>query len=272
MSEKDVIESSKKPQTIKTLRYDMRKIGVKNGMTLIVHSSMSSMGWICGGAVSFILALEDILGESGTLVMTANSGDLSDPSQWVNPPVPKEWWNTIKENMPPFDPDFTPTLRIGQIPEVFRKQRGVLRSLHPQVSFCAWGRYARYITSNHSLEYAHGEKSPLAKIYELDGHVLLIGVKHENNTSLHLAEIRADYPGKEKEIQGMPYMHNGKRIWKEVRDIRSVTDDFNDLGGAFLKGKKDVIRTGNIGQADSQFFRQRDLVDFAIGWMENNRK
>jgi len=272
MSEKDVIERSKKPQTVKTLKSDLRKIGVKSGMILIVHSSMSLMGWICGGAVSFILALEDIIGEGGTLVMTANSGDLSDPSQWVNPPVPKEWWNTIKENMPPFDPDFTPTMRIGQIPEVFRKQRGVLRSFHPQVSFCARGKHAKYITSDHSLGYAFGEKSPLAKIYELDGYVLLIGVRHENNTSLHLAEIRADFTGKEEVIHGMPYMLNGRRIWKEVRDIESITDDFNDLGDAFLKDRKDVIETSKIGQADSHFFRQRDLVDFAIQWMENNRK
>jgi len=178
MSVEDVIERSKKPQTIKTLKSDMRKIGVKNGITLIVHSSMSSIGWICGGAVSFILALEDVLGESGTLVMTASSGDLSDPSQWVNPPVPEEWWNTIKENMPPFDPDLTPTRGVGKIPEVFRKQRGVLRSLHPQVSFCARGRHAEYITADHSLGYAHGENSPLAKIYELDGYVLTACRRH----------------------------------------------------------------------------------------------
>jgi aminoglycoside 3-N-acetyltransferase len=271
MSEKDIIGRSKKAQTIESLKTDLKRIGVRGGMTVLVHSSMSSIGWICGGAVSFILALESILGNSGTLVMTAHSGDLSDPAQWVNPPVPENWWKTIKENMPPFDPDITPTRGIGQIPEVFRKQRGVLRSDHPQVSFCAWGRNAEYITGDHSLEYAHGEKSPLAKIYELDGHVLLVGVRHENNTSLHLAEIRADYPGKEEEIQGMPYMDNGKRTWKEARDIKSITDDFNDLGDAFLKEKKDVIMVSDIGQAGSQFFRQRELVDFAIRWMKNNR-
>ena len=247
MSEKDVIEKSKRPNTIDSLKTDLKNIGIRKGMTLLVHSSMSSIGWICGGAVAFILALEGALGEQGTLVMPAHSGDLSDPAKWENPPVPEDWWGTIRETMPAFDPDLTPTRGVGKVAEVFRKQKGVLRSPHPQVSFAAWGKNAGYITSEHSLEYAFGEKSPLAKIYEVDGYVLLAGVGHENNTSLHLAEIRADYPGKQEEVYGFPFIFDGKRIWKQVRDIKSITDDFNDLGDAFLKQKKDTVKISNIG-------------------------
>ena len=105
MSEIEVINKSSKPQTINTLKADLGKIGVKKGMTLLVHSSMSSTGWISGGAVSFILALEEVLGEKGTLVMPAHSGDLSDPAKWENPPVPEDWWQTIRDTMPAFDPD-----------------------------------------------------------------------------------------------------------------------------------------------------------------------
>jgi aminoglycoside 3-N-acetyltransferase len=271
MSEKEVIGKSKKPQTIETLKADLEKIGVKKGMILLVHSSLSSMGWISGGAVTFILTLEEVLGKQGTLVMPAHSGDLSDPAKWENPPVPKDWWNTIRETMPAFDPDLTPTRGVGKVAEVFRKQKGVLRSFHPQVSFSAWGKHAGYITSEHSLEFAFGEKSPLSKIYELDGYVLLVGAEHENNTSLHLAEIRADYKGKESETYGLPYTVGGKRIWKQVEDIKSITDDFNDLGKAFLSEKKDVISVSSIGQTKSQLFPQRELVDFAVKWMEKNR-
>jgi aminoglycoside 3-N-acetyltransferase len=272
MSEKDVIDKSTKPQTISTLKHDLSQIGVRKGMTLLVHSSMSSIGWICGGAVSLILAIEEVIGEEGTLVMAAHSGDLSDPAKWENPPVPEDWWETIRQTMPAYDPDLTPTRGVGKVAEVFRKQKEVLRSAHPQVSFAALGKNAGHITGQHSLEYAFGEESPLAKIYELDGYVLLIGVNHKNNTSLHLAEVRADYPGKQEEEYGLPCISGGRRIWKKIKDIKSIDDDFNDIGDAFLRENKDKVKISEVGQAKSQLFRQRDLVDFAVKWMEKNRK
>jgi len=272
MSEKEVIGKSKSPQTIETLIRDLKNIGVKEGMVLLVHSSLSSIGWVSGGAVAVVLALEEVLGKRGTLVMTTFSGDLSDPSKWVNPPVPENWCDTIKETMPVFDPDLTPTRGVGKIPEVFRKQKGVGRSNHPQVSFAAWGRHAGYITRDHSLEHALGNRSPLGKIYELDGYVLLMGVGYSNSTSLHLAEYRADYPSKKEEVSGAPLMVSGKRKWVDLKDITPVTEDFENLGSEFIKNKEADIRTGYVGQARSQLFSQKDLVDFAVNWMERNRK
>ena len=272
MSEKDIIKNCSRPQTINTLTDDLRNIGIKKGMTVLVHSSMSSIGWICGGAVSVILAIEQIIGDEGTLIMPAHSGDLSNPAKWENPPVPKEWYETIRETMPVFYPDLTPTRGVGTIPEVFRKQRGVLRSNHPQASFAAWGKHAEYITGEHTLEYAFGERSPLAKIYELDGYILLIGIGYENNTSIHLAEYRADHPSKKEEICGVPLMVSGERKWVDIKDIKSSAEDFEELGSVFIKKKKELIKISNIGQAKSQLFHQRDLVDFAVSWMEANRK
>lgn len=272
MSEKDVIKNSSRPRTINTLTDDLRNIGVKKGMTLLVHSSMSSIGWICGGAVPVIVAIEQVIGDEGTLIMPAHSGDLSDPAKWENPPVPEQWYETIRKTMPVFYPDLTPTRGVGVIPEVFRKQRSVIRSNHPQVSFAAWGKYAEHITEAHSLEYAFGENSPLAKIYELDGYVLLIGIGHESNTSLHLAEYRADYSSKKEEACGAPLMVSEERKWVDIKDIKSSTEDFEELGSAFMKDKKELIKISDIGQARSQLFCQRDLVDFAVDWMEANRK
>jgi aminoglycoside 3-N-acetyltransferase len=272
MSEKEIIEKSSKPQTLKTLVKDFKDIGVREGMVLLVHSSLSSIGWISGGAVAVILALEEVLGREGTLIMPTCSGDLSDPAKWENPPVPIDWCEEIRKTMPAFDLDLTPTRGVGVIPEVFRKQKGVIRSSHPQVSFAARGKYAEYITSDHSLEYAFGEKSPLAKIYELNGHILLLGVGHINNTSLHLAEYRADYPSKNEEASGLPLMVSGRREWVDIVDIKSYTDDFEDIGSAFSRSSDIYVVQAEIGQAKSQSFRQRDLVDFAVNWMETNRK
>jgi aminoglycoside 3-N-acetyltransferase len=54
--------------------------------------------------------------------------------------------------------------------------------------FAAWGRHTAWIAAEHSLNHPFGETSPLAKTYDLDGRILLLGVTHSNNTSLHLAE------------------------------------------------------------------------------------
>ena len=123
--------SSGPPATIQSLRADLLNLGLPPGATVLVHSSMKSLGWVSGGPVAIILALEMALGHEGTLVMPTHSSDLSDPAYWRNPPVPAAWWPVIRDTMPAFDPDLTPTRGMGKIPETFRRGRGVVRSTTP---------------------------------------------------------------------------------------------------------------------------------------------
>ena len=153
MPEGQIVDKTKTLATVELLQTDFKALGVEKGTVLLVHSSLSALGWVCGGAVAVILALQKVLGETGTLIMPAHSTDLSDPSQWENPPVPESWWQIIRETMPAYDPDLTPTRSMGKIAETFRKQKNVLRSVHPQSSFCASGPQASYIISNHSLAF-----------------------------------------------------------------------------------------------------------------------
>ncbi len=259
------------PNTVQSLAADLRALGITPGMTLLVHSSLRSLGWVAGGPVAVVLALEEVLGPNGTLVMPAFTTGLSDPASWRNPPVPEVWWETIRQTTPPFDKAMTPTRQMGSIVECFRTQPGVQRSDHPLLSFVAWGKHARFVTEEHSLEDPLGNQSPLARVYDLGGSVLLLGVSHGNNTSLHLSEHRVDFPGKRRVQDGAPMLIHGTRQWVTFGMVDFNDADFAQIGADFARDKG-LERQAQVGLATARLMPQRDLVDYGITWLPINRK
>jgi aminoglycoside 3-N-acetyltransferase len=159
---------------------------------------------------------------------------------------------------------------MGVIPECFRKQHGVRRSWHPQVSFAAWGLRAEEVSRDHSLDHRLGEGSPLARVYDADGWVLLLGVTHASDTSLHLAEYRATWPGKRTGRPSAPMLVEGHKRWVDWDDIEIDGRDFVTIGSAFARHSR-LQREGMVGQATTMLLPQRQLVDFAVAWMGANR-
>lgn len=271
MTERDVIAATTRPNSARSLQEELEALGVEAGMVLLVHTSLSALGWTIGGAQAVIHALQEVLREYGTLIMPTQSGHLSEPSEWENPPVPREWWPRIREEMPPYDPELTASRGMGAVAECFRTYPRTVRSVHPHYSFTAWGERSVHIATDHRIDFGLGDGSPLAKIYDLDGSVLLLGCGFESNTSFHLAEHRAEYKRKAVVERYAPILVDGHRRWKSFRDVNIDSEDFPALGADFRKHHASDIREGRVGQATALLFRQRPCVDYAESWLHRHR-
>jgi aminoglycoside 3-N-acetyltransferase len=264
--EKRSIKASEAPVTVERLAADLRALGVRPESVLLVHSSVTALGWVCGGAQAVALALRAAVGPRGTLVVPTHSNTNSEPSEWANPPVPEAWWPVIRAEMPAYDPVVTPSL-LGAVTNVVRTWPGPLRSAHPHYSCAAVGPAAEEITAGHELTSGMGERSPLARIHDLDGDVLLLGVGHDSNTSMHLAEYRVAQP--RRAGNGAAVATASGREWVTWEDVLPVEDDFGAIGEAF--DATGSVRIGPTGIGESRLMRQRELVAFAVRWMDEHR-
>ncbi|MDO7907034.1 AAC(3) family N-acetyltransferase [Paenibacillus sp. JX-17] len=256
-------------EIVVTLR---EKLSIKPGMVLLVHSSLSAFKrYIPGGAAAVIMALEEVLGPEGTLIMPTQSSDLTDPSTWMAPPADPKWWDLIRDEMPAYDPFLTETRGMGSIPELFRLQPGVRRSCHPQLSFAAKGPLAEQIIDHHSLDFGLGEHSPLARMYDLEAQVLFLGTTHATNTSFHLAEYRTAYRGRVELMSQAPLLTESGKEWKEFKNYNIDSDDFEALGADFEQEHPSSWKRCTLGEADCFLASQRDMVDYAAMWLAVKR-
>ncbi len=269
MSEAETISRVKEPNTVASLTRQLAELGLTEGSVVIVHSALSALGWTAGGAQAVVEALLTAVGRAGTIVMPTHTGQNTDPAEWEAPPVPESWIETIRRERPAYHPAFTPTRGMGTIVECFRTHPGAKRSMHPLYSFAALGPLAD-VLAEQPLDDAMGEGSPLAHLYSHDASVLLLGVDHSNNTSLHLAEYRSGIPATREyhdlciQVDGVPPDPAGRR-YVQFSDRRLDSEDFAQIGAEWEQQAADSdLSTGHIGAAPSRLLRQRPIVDYAM--------
>ncbi len=163
--------------TKQDIKQALRNVGIKSGDTVIVHSSMKSMGYVVGGPDSVINAFLEVLGEEGTLVM---------------PTLSQNNWATVYEDWHIDKPS-----DVGLLTEVFRKRPGAYRSDQATHSVAAMGAKAIELTKEHTAygpiicpfgAYAFCQSSPWQKLYDMNAKILFLGVEINRNTMKHLAE------------------------------------------------------------------------------------
>jgi aminoglycoside 3-N-acetyltransferase len=255
------------PPTRASLAADLTALGLRDGDTVLVHSSLRAVGWVPGGRVAVVQALLDVLGPAGTLVVPTQTMGNSDPKHWQHPPVPEAWWPSIREHTPAFDPAVSPSLGIGALAEAVRTWPGAVRSNHPQASFAAAGARAAELMATHELDSHLGEASPLAALERVGARVLLLGVGFGVCTAFHLAEYRVPSP---KTEFGCAMLTARGREWVTYTDVATNSDDFDELGAAYEPTA--TLHRGTVGAADTRLFPAAEAVAFAVDWLRTNRK
>ncbi|UPV73163.1 AAC(3) family N-acetyltransferase [Halorussus limi] len=266
------IERTDEPVTPDRIANDLLDLGVEPGDTLLVHSSLSSLGWVTGGAPAVVNALMEVVTSEGTLVMPTHSPQYTDPSRWRNPPVPDDWEDVIRTERPAYRPAVTPTRSVGAIPECFRTYPEVRRSRHPTYSFAAWGVDAEAIVADHPYENGLGEESPLAEIYDRDGTILMLGTEFDTNTSFHLAEHRSDHEQEVSTHETTVVGDDGDPERITLEHLSYEADDFADAGRDFEEDHPEAVTEGTVGPADAKLVSQRAAVDYGTEWFEKNRE
>ena len=244
----------------------LRALGVRSGMTLLVHASLHATGL---GARTVRDALLEILGPDGTLVVPAFTEENSDTScaylARVRGMTPEQT-AAFRADMPAFDPATTPSQGMGRLAESVRTAAGARRSAHPQTSFAAVGRRAAELLADHPLDCHLGERSPLGALYRAGAQVLMINVGFAKCTAFHLAEYRVK--SALRTYRCVVRGPKGGCEWAEYTDVVLDDSDFEAVGAAFSWG---VERSGQLGGRTARLFSIRKAVDHAKGWMTEKR-
>jgi len=265
------METGRPYVTRDSLATDLRKLGVGAGQRILLHASLRSLGWVDGGTATVVGALRDVLGPAGTLVVPAMTPGNSDTSRLYRERArDMTWWQRrrYRRRMPPFDAATTPGTGTGLIAEQVRTSEGAVRSAHPQSSFAAIGALSEHFMHGHAPDCHLGERSPLARLYDADAQILLLGVGYANCTAFHLAEYRyTAHPPRRR--YACAVLRNGRRKWWHYRDVVLDDSDFAAIGEALAATNN--VSTGTVGAADAALIPLRTAVDFAAAWLGAHR-
>ena len=215
----------------------LRALGVRPGQTLQVHTAFSRVGPVAGGPRGLIDALRAAIGTTGTLVMPSMTDDDDHP----------------------FDPLRTPCRGMGVTADTFWRLPGVLRSDSPH-TFAAAGPLAARMTAPHPIAPPHGADSPVGRVWEAGGLVLLLGVGHDANTTAHLAETLAGV--RYARPAHVTVLRDGVATRVDYAEADHCCGRFALLDDWLVE--RGLQRTGPVGAAAARLAAARDIVDVAL--------
>ncbi len=217
----------------------LRDLGVSEGDTLMVHSSLSSFGFVEGGAPTVVQAMLDALAETGTLIAPTFGEYLQGQGNA---------WD--RENSPSL---------MGRISETVRTWPGALRSSHGAHPLGAIGPNAQLICRTpHKTGF--GPDSPFKTMVEINAWILLMGVTYTNCTLFHLMEAEAEVPYRYVEERKGAITIDGVTdpdgsAWEYTR-MDGASNDFMVLGNELER--RNLVHIATIGESTQRLFRAAD--------------
>lgn len=254
-----------------SLANDLARLGLSYGDAVMVHAAVSKVGRLLDGPDTIIAALSDTVGPNGTVLAYADWEARYEDVVDRDGRVPPEW----RDHIPPFDPRRSRAIRDnGVLPEFLRTTPGALRSSNPGASVVALGAKAEWFTADHPLDYGYGEGSPLAKLVEAGGKVLMLGAPLDTLTLLHHAEHLADIPGKRIKWVEVPLATPSGLQWRMIEEFETgdpivdglAEDYFAEIVTEFLASGQG--RQGLIGSASSVLVDAAAITAFGVNWLE----
>ncbi|MFY1619976.1 aminoglycoside N(3)-acetyltransferase [Micromonospora sp. WMMD736] len=263
-------ESPTPPLDVGTVAADLRAVGLAAGQDVLVHSSLRRVGPLAKGAETLAEALHAVLGPEGTLVVpTHNAGNSTTSRTWheATRGMSADERLRYEATMPGWDRGRTPAQGVGTFAEYVRLLPGAVRSAHPQTSFAAVGRRADLLTADHVLHSHLGQRSPVGRMYDTGGHVLLLGVGYDACSALHLAEYRL--PNVPTQAYRCYRQVGGRRLRCDFVAPELDDSDFGALGACL--DDEPFVRRGTVGRAVARLLPIPPTVDFAVKWFVSNR-
>ena len=237
----------------------LKAMGIQNGSFVYVQAALNSFGYVVGGSQAIIEALMEVVGYEGTILMPTFTQNIIDPASLSNTRIEREDWNLIRDNMLPYDKKLSTPFHMGEVSVQFIKNDAVLRSAHPNFSFAAWGKYAKILCEKHALHFGLSQESPLGKLFDMNGFILLLGIPMESCFAMYFAQYdNAKIPLK---ILSSPVNSRSFTVWKDMIDLDFNNDGFKEVG-EILEGRH-LMKTDYIGNAVCRFFSFREAVKIA---------
>lgn len=199
----------------------LRRLGLDRSSDVLVHSSLSSFGYVDGGAEAVCQALVETC---GTVLMPGWTFDLTAvevPPGLERPhnayPPAKDWatFDASVAGATAYRDDLPVDRWLGRIPDVLRTSFAPLLSSHPLMRWLAVGERAAEVLAGQRMDW------PLGPIETLGGDVLQLGVGHTSNTTIHLAE---QHLGRSRFYR---YAKIGDGSWAELPNISGSSTHFD---------------------------------------------